>query len=261
MPLNEITLTSNFLGTTEHLLIYTPERYSPLYSYPVLYVQDGEDYLSLGRLATLLEQLHREKEIPDLIAVFLPVDKSRRYARYHPDGDEHLAYRRFLAVEAVGYVDRHYSTHPLGQARTLLGESLGGVVSLFTALAYPHTFGQVACQSAAMDEALNRRVAEAELPASLHVYLEVGTEKRRWKRRAGRSTCSRPTNDCVTSCKQKGSPWLMRPLRVTTRGDIGRPTCRACCARCLGKLTVAVLFACRLPFLARRAPLRIPLCG
>jgi enterochelin esterase-like enzyme len=50
-------------------------------------------------------------------------------------------------------------------------------VSLFTALAYPHTFGQVACQSAAMDEALNRRVAEAELPASLHVYLEVGTEE------------------------------------------------------------------------------------
>lgn len=175
MPLNEITLTSNCLGTTERLLIYTPERYSPLYSYPVLYVQDGEDYLSLGRMATLLEQLHREKEIPDLLAVFLPVDKARRYARYHPDGDEHLAYRRFLAVEAVGYVDRHYSTHPLGQARTLLGESLGGVVSLFTALAYPHTFGQVACQSAAMDEALNRRVAATDLPASLHVYLEVGT--------------------------------------------------------------------------------------
>jgi enterochelin esterase-like enzyme len=175
--LEEITLSSKYLGSEERLLIYTPERYSPLYSYPVLYVQDGDDYLALGRLATLLDQLTGEKQIADVIAVFLPVDKAKRTARYHPDGEQHQAYKRFLAEEAVSYVDRHYSTNPLGSARTLLGESLGGVVSLFAALTYPHTFGQVACQSAAMDDELNRRVAAMDIPSHLHIYLEVGTDE------------------------------------------------------------------------------------
>ena len=177
MALDELILTSKHLGTEERLPVYLPERYSPLYSYPVLYVQDGEDYLSMGRLATLLEEMHREKEIPDLIAVFLPVDKARRYDRYHPDGAEHQAYRRFLAEEVVGAIDGRFSTHPLGTARTLIGESLGSVVSLFTALSYPHTFGQVASQSAAMDASLNERVRETSLNVPLHVYLEVGTDE------------------------------------------------------------------------------------
>ncbi|WP_230077228.1 alpha/beta hydrolase-fold protein [Brevibacillus sedimenti] len=70
-------------------------------------------------------------------------------------------------------------TTPLtaGAGANAAGRVVGRRRVTVTALAYPHTFGQVACQSAAMDEALNRRVAEAELPASLHVYLEVGTEE------------------------------------------------------------------------------------
>nr|WP_254613082.1 alpha/beta hydrolase-fold protein [Brevibacillus sp. HB1.2] len=165
------------MGTPEKLIVYTPQRYSPLYSYPVLYVQDGEDYLAMGRMASLLDQLNRDKELPDIIAVFLPVEKSKRNDRYHPDGKEHMAYRRFLADEVVSYVDTHYSTHPLGNARTLLGESLGGVVSLFTALYYPHTFGQVACQSIAMDAKLNRLIADADFSVPQTIYLEIGTEE------------------------------------------------------------------------------------
>jgi len=175
VALEEIVLDSRHLGTPEKLIVYTPERYSPLYSYPVLYVQDGADYLALGRMASLLDRMIREKELPDLLAVFLPVDKKKRQDRYHPDGSEHLAYRRFLADEAVSYMDTHYSTETLGHARTLVGESLGGVVSLFTALAYPHTFGQVACQSIAMDRELNRRVAETEFAVPLTIYLEIGS--------------------------------------------------------------------------------------
>ncbi|WP_301169473.1 alpha/beta hydrolase [Brevibacillus nitrificans] len=177
MALEEIILESRHLGTPEKLIVYTPERYSPLYSYPVLYVQDGDDYLALGRMATLLDSMIREKQLPDVLAVFLPVDKKKRTARYHPDGSEHLAYRRFLADEVVSYMDTHYSTDTLGNARTLIGESLGGVVSLFTALAYPHTFGQIACQSIAMDAELNRRVAETAFEVPLTIYLEIGNQE------------------------------------------------------------------------------------
>lgn len=177
MALEEIILESRHLGTPEKLIVYTPERYSSLYSYPVLYVQDGDDYLALGRMATLLDSMIREKLLPDVLAVFLPVDKNKRTARYHPDGSEHLGYRRFLADEVVSYMDTHYSTDTLGNARTLIGESLGGVVSLFTALAYPHTFGQIACQSIAMDAELNRRVAETAFEVPLTIYLEIGNQE------------------------------------------------------------------------------------
>lgn len=175
--IQEVTIASRHLGTDERLMIYTPGRYSPLYKYPVLYVQDGDDYLAMGRLASILDDLIVHREIQELIAVFLPVDKRDRQARYHPEGTQHAAYLRFLAEEAVSWVDDRFASIPLGGARTLLGDSLGGVVSLFAALTYPHTFGQAACQSGAFDDAICRRAEAFSLPASLSVYLEVGTEE------------------------------------------------------------------------------------
>ncbi|WP_241254548.1 alpha/beta hydrolase-fold protein [Brevibacillus sp. SYP-B805] len=173
----EILLASRHLGTRERMLIYTPPRYSLLYSYPVLYVQDGDDYLSLGRLATLLDQLIGRREITGVIAVFLPIDKEERASRYHPAGSQHQAYKRYLAEEVVSYVDTHYSTHPLGGARALLGESLGGVVSLFTALTYPHTFGSAASQSGAFDAEQVDYVLHAHGVNQLSLYLEVGEQE------------------------------------------------------------------------------------
>lgn len=175
--LQEFSLPSRHLGRDETVIVYTPFRYSPLYSYPVLYVQDGRDYLAMGRLATLLDQWGEDRKTQDCLAVFLPVEKEVRFARYHPDGSQHEAYKRFLAEEVVSFIDQNYSTHPLGGARTLIGESLGGVVSLFTALTYPNTFGQVAMQSGAFDQALCEAVSRHGRLDSLSVYMEVGTEE------------------------------------------------------------------------------------
>lgn len=183
--LHECTLDSRYLGTRERLLVYTPPRYSLLYSYPVLYVQDGEDYLSLGRLASQIDQLLSQKEISPLIVVFLPVDKEKRFERYYPGGTVHLAYKRFVSEEVVPYIDAHYATHPLGSARTLLGESLGGVASLSIAMTFPHTFGQVASQSGAFDEKQLEAVRESTSVGQLSIYLEVGTEETAMKTSRG----------------------------------------------------------------------------
>lgn len=183
--LHEFTLDSRHLGTRERILVYTPPRYSLLYSYPVLYVQDGDDYLSLGRLASQIDQLLAQKEIIPVIAVFLPVEKEKRHDRYHPEGPEHLMYKRFLSEEVVPYIDSHYGTHPLGNARTLLGESLGGVASLSVALTYPHTFAQVACQSGAFDESQMEVVRESSAVHQLSIYLEIGTEETAVETRRG----------------------------------------------------------------------------
>ncbi|GAA4703634.1 alpha/beta hydrolase [Brevibacillus fulvus] len=175
--LQEVCLNSRYLNSAERLVVYTPPSYSPLYSYPVIYIQDGEDYLSMGRCASQLDQFFAERGHEEAIAVFLPVEKRLRQARYYPEGAAYAGYKRFVADEVVPYIDSHFATNPLAYGRTLLGESLGGVVSLFLAFTYPHTFGQIACQSAAVDERLLDQLAALPGRYPLSVYLEVGKEE------------------------------------------------------------------------------------
>ncbi|TPG69405.1 esterase family protein [Brevibacillus laterosporus] len=175
--LSEVTLSSQHLGTTETLLIYTPPFYSPLYSYPVLYAQDGRDYLSLGRLPGMLDSMLDKREIQNLIVVFIPVELEKRRSRYHPDGEEFDAYIRFMAEEIVPYMDKNYATEPLSGGRTLIGDSLGGTVSLATAIRYPHTFGNVASQSGALYDSFYTLAENSHSLEQLSLYLEIGTKE------------------------------------------------------------------------------------
>lgn len=45
------------------LMVYLPYNYSPLYTYPTLYLQDGEEYFTLGKIARALDQLINEQKI------------------------------------------------------------------------------------------------------------------------------------------------------------------------------------------------------
>ena len=49
----------------------------------------------------------------------------------------------------------------MGYGRALIGDSLGGTVSLLTALQYPHTFGKVIMQSPLVNETVLRAVGKS----------------------------------------------------------------------------------------------------
>ncbi len=203
--LHEATLFSQHLQASERLVIYTPGRYTPLYSYPVLYVLDGDDYLALGRLPGVLDQLTADKSVQDVIAVFLPVDKTERYARYHHQGASHHAFKRFLAEEVVSYIDSYYSTHPLGGARILLGDSLAATASLSAAFTYPHTFGQAASQSGAFDAAFLQACENLPGLEQLTVYLEAGTDERHVATSSGPFDFLAATQQMHDLLKEKGA--------------------------------------------------------
>lgn len=176
--IQEITLQSKELGEEIMMLVYLPANYSPLYKYSLLIAQDGRDYFQLGRIGRVADELLGNKEIENVIIAGIPytsVEDRRR--KYHPDGDQHQAYIRFLAHELVPYLDKEFPTFQMGMGRALIGDSLAATVSLLAALQYPHTFGKVLLQSPYVNEHVLSAAGSFSQPGLLNIYHSVGDQE------------------------------------------------------------------------------------
>ena len=161
---------SEALSEELELLVYLPYNYSPLFKYTLVIAQDGRDYFQMGRIGRVADELIADDEIENIIIVGIPYqDRFDRRRKYHPDGEQHDAYVRFLAHELVPFLDNEFPTYQMGYGRALIGDSLGGTVSLLTALQYPHTFGKVIMQSPLVDETVMKAVQDFEDPHLLEL--------------------------------------------------------------------------------------------
>ncbi|PPA72302.1 alpha/beta hydrolase [Jeotgalibacillus proteolyticus] len=176
--INEHSIYSEALQEEITFLVYLPPNYSPLYKYTVLIVQDGKDYFQLGRLPRLADKLITEQEIENMIIVAVPYQNVKdRSRKYHPEGEQHEAYIRFVARELVPYIDAEFPTYQMGLGRALMGDSLAATVSFKIALKYPHTFGRVIMQSPFVnDEVLEAARAFKDVHL-VNVYHIIGTEE------------------------------------------------------------------------------------
>lgn len=177
------TITSYMFKSKElaeelELLVYLPYHFSPLYKYTLVIAQDGRDYFQMGRIGRVADELLANDEIENIIIVGIPYqDRFDRRRKYHPDGKQHAAYVRFLAHELVPYLDREFPTYEMGYGRALIGDSLGGTVSLLTALQYPHTFGKVIMQSPLVDETVMKAIENFKETHLLELYHVIGTKE------------------------------------------------------------------------------------
>lgn len=173
--IEDITLYSKELDEDMQLLIHLPHNYSPLYKYSVLFASDGKDYFQYGRIGRVVDELMDADDIENVIVVGIPYKSVlERRRMYHPQGDRHEAYIRFLAHELVPYMDANYPTYQIGAGRGLIGDSLAATVSLLTALKYPNCFGQVILHSPYVDELVFEAVENAQSPSHLSIYHVVG---------------------------------------------------------------------------------------
>ncbi|MCP8968363.1 alpha/beta hydrolase [Ectobacillus ponti] len=160
------------------LLIYLPAAYTPLHKHTLLIAQDGSDYWTLGKIGSVLEALQQDSGIDRTIFVGIPYrDVHDRKRKYFPGDAQNKAYIRFLAQELVPFLDAHYPTYGIGRGRVLMGDSLGGTVSLMAALTYPHTFGKVIMQSPFVNDDVLALTDACREPYLLELYQEVGTEE------------------------------------------------------------------------------------
>lgn len=176
--IKDVTLFSKELMEDVKILIYLPHNFSTLYKYSLLIAQDGQDYFQLGRIGRVADQLHHEAEIEQLIIVGIPYkDVNDRRAKYHPNGEKNSQYIRFLAHELIPYLDQEFPTYLMGMGRALIGDSLGGTVSLMAALQYPHTFGKVLLQSPFVDINVLNAVSDCTDSSLLSIYHVYGSEE------------------------------------------------------------------------------------
>ena len=162
---------SAVLNNTRQIWVYLPWTYAryPRKRFPVLYVQDGGEYIRLANMITILNKLIAQQRIEPIITVFInPVDRQNEYW-FNPD------YVKMLKEELIPAVDSTWRTLSHPQHRGIMGASLGGTMSFFIALNH-QLFAKVASQSGALGIA-NKRIfslfQQTRIPP-LTIYLDWG---------------------------------------------------------------------------------------
>jgi enterochelin esterase-like enzyme len=171
--LDTLSFRSAVLANERRIVVYLPPSYGRDQDavYPTLFVNDGREYLELGRMAEVLDFLIRSARMREIVAVFAdPADRNREY-RADPE------FERMIALELVPWIGRRYRTADDGRKRGILGASLGGLTALDCLVSYPGIFGLAASQSGAFwidDAAAERRIGSADWTGK-RVYLDWGT--------------------------------------------------------------------------------------
>ena len=139
--------------------IYLPWGYRDTRErYKTLYVQDGLDYLNLGKINEIVDAMIDEKEIAPIVMVLAPpVDRDKEYLA-------NADFARAFATELVPAIDAKYRTKADGGSRAVMGSSLGGLISIMIAGQYPQVFANCAGQSSAIfaDTDLDKLVSCAQ---------------------------------------------------------------------------------------------------
>ncbi len=190
----EITTMSidmpQFDNRTRTARVYTPPGYFESdRSYPVVYMQDGQNlfndstaYNEEWQVDETMDRLAREDNF-SAIVVGIDNGGGDRITEYtppelgKPDQTKHGdRYAAFLAETVKPTIDETYRTQP--DKAAIMGSSLGGSISVYTAFEYPETFPYVAGLSTASPSTnvtasyLNETGAGPE-----RVYMDWGLEE------------------------------------------------------------------------------------
>lgn len=175
------------------ILVWLPPGYDrdTTRRYPVVYFHDGQNVFDGAtsfipgqewRADEAADGLIRAHRIPPVILVGIP-NTSARVDEYTWEyggprgGGKSPEYLRFMTEELLPWVNSHYRTLTGREHTAIVGSSLGGLVSLDGAMAYPDVFGLVGCVSPAVwwaDTAIVTR-ARAMKRTPIRTWVDIGT--------------------------------------------------------------------------------------
>jgi len=125
--------------------LYRPSVKGPV---PLLVVYDGQDYIQLAKLNTIVDNLIADNRIQPIAMAFLPHSGRWRNVEYACSDGTILWLDQTvlpLAKEKLNLLD--FNDHP--GAYGALGASLGGTMSMYTGLRMSEVFGKVLSQAGA----------------------------------------------------------------------------------------------------------------
>ncbi len=199
---------SKILRNRRDVLVYLPPGYSRFSrkNYPVLYLHDGQNIFDAATAFGGVEwgadetadRLIAKKLVEPLIIVAVANKGEERIHEYAPTrgviddkgkrkkrsrGWARL-YAQFLIEELKPFIDRKYRTKPGAEFTGLGGSSLGGLVTLFIGLLFPHVYSRLMAMSPSVwwdDFMINRLVESLEQKPSVKIWLDTGTAEPGWE--------------------------------------------------------------------------------
>lgn len=188
---------SQFLPNDRDVLVYLPPNYdSSNARYPVLYLNDGQNLFDGAtsfiagqewRVDETVESLIAASKIEPLIIVAVYNAGKERVNEYTPAEDPKFKaggkadlYGRMLVEELKPFIDRTYRTRRSAKHTGLGGSSLGGIVSLYLSMRYPHVFGRAAVVSPSVwfaNQHIVGFVEKLSKKPTVRVWLDVGTNE------------------------------------------------------------------------------------
>ncbi len=175
---DDIRITSDVLGYELQYRVYLPEGYDSGADHPVIFLTDGQNYLSRGRMPDILDTLIGRDEIEPLIAVFVdardPADlqSNRRNSQFFCNAD----YLKFYINELIPAVEKNYPVAANREGRTIMGLSFGGTNAACFGLLGHEVFSGIAMQSPANHPLPNLLPTYREMPTlPLKIFLSTGT--------------------------------------------------------------------------------------
>ncbi len=140
------------LKRTRRVWIYLPQNYFETdKNYPVIYMQDGQNVFdeatSFSGEWGVDEYLNSLPEDEQCIVVAVDNGGALRMNEYNPYNNRRFGkgegniYAAFLAETLKPFVDEHYRTLAGARYSAVAGSSMGGLISFYTALYYPQSFG------------------------------------------------------------------------------------------------------------------------
>jgi predicted alpha/beta superfamily hydrolase len=186
------TIHSEYLDGERELYIFLPPGYdeNPDSSYPVLYMQDGQNIFSAqgeGAMRWNVDetamQLIEEGTIEEIIIVGIS-NSEWRDDEYTPTFDEKEGtggyadnYMHFLIDELKAHIDSTYRVRPFREDTAIAGSSLGGLLSLYASMKYPEFFGKIAAFSPSLwwdHHAIMDLAKSWELNPDIRLWLDMG---------------------------------------------------------------------------------------
>ena len=182
-----------FLRDPREIVIYVPCCYeaSTEQRFPVLYMHDGQNLFDPATafggnpwgLEEIADELIREDKIEPLIIVGIYNRGEERIYEYTHVKDRHgrgggaKRYGQMIVQDLKPFIDREYRTMADAANTALGGSSLGGLVTLYLGMQYPHIFGKWIVMSPSIwwsNRAILRRVKSLrKMPVK--IWLDTGT--------------------------------------------------------------------------------------
>lgn len=192
--------------------VWLPENYRNSDStYQVLYMHDGQNVFNPATsyngndwmVDEVLTDLIKEGKVPGTIVVAIWNSGKTRFPEYMPqkpaqimNSEETKArvsnysskpifsddYLKFLVQEVKPFIDSEYRTKPEPEFTSIMGSSMGGLISLYALMEYPEVFGAAGCVSThwpvpEIGEAFRDYVADHLPDPSTHkIYFDFGTK-------------------------------------------------------------------------------------